>query len=29
MPTDGWGEIFTGPGSSEFSTQVSDGDTDE
>ena len=29
MPTVGWGEIFTGPGSSEFSTQVSDGDTDE
>ena len=29
LPTDGWGEIFTGPGSSEFSTTVSDGGTDE
>ena len=29
MPTDGWGEIFTSPDSSEFSTTVSDGDTDE
>ena len=29
LPNDGWSEIFTGPGSSEFSTTVSDGDTDE
>ena len=29
LPNDGWGENFTGPGSSEFSTTVSDGDTDE
>ena len=29
LPNDGWGETFTGPGSSEFSTTVSDGDTDE
>ena len=29
LPNDGWSEIFTGPGSSEFSTTVSNGDTDE
>ena len=29
LPNDGWGEIVTGPGSSEFSTTVNDGDTDE
>ena len=29
MPTDGWDKIFTGPGSSEFSTTVSNGGTDE
>ena len=29
LSNDGWGETFIGPGSSEFSTTVSDGDTDE
>ena len=29
LPNDGWGETFIGPGSSEFSTTVSDGDTDK
>ena len=29
LSNDGWGEKFTGPGSSEFSTTVGDGDTDE
>ena len=29
LPNDGWGDIFTGPSSSEFSATVSDGDTDE
>lgn len=29
LPNDGWDEIFTGPGSSGFSTTVSDGATDE
>ena len=29
LPNDGWGEIFTGPSSNEFSSTVSDGGTDE
>ena len=29
LPNDGWDENFTGPGSSELSAPVSDGDTDE
>ena len=29
LPNDGWDEIFTGPGSSGFSTTVSDGASDE
>ena len=29
LSNDGWGETFTGPGSSEFSTTVSDGAPDE
>ena len=29
LPNDGWGEIFTGPSSNEFSATVSDGANDE
>jgi hypothetical protein len=29
LPNDGWGDIFTGPSSSEFSATVNDGDTNE
>ena len=29
LPNDGWGEIFTGPSSNEFSSTVSDVGTDE
>ena len=29
LPNDGWGELFTGPSSNEFSSTVRDGGTDE